>query len=244
MSTNLRIVLVEPREAGNVGAAARAMKNFGFRDLMLVGTLPELHPVAEWWASGAEELVQNARRVATLEEALEGAHLTVATTSARERSLTPEMDPVMVAESLAALGEQTLALVFGREDRGLTARELSLCQRTATVRTAPELLTMNLAQTVSLFCYEARKAAVPANAYVRELADAGLLERLHRRAQQLLLEIGFLHENNPDRIYHDLRAIVGRAALDSRDATILLGIIRQVELKLRRHSQSPDHDAD
>ncbi|MFZ2493373.1 MAG: TrmH family RNA methyltransferase, partial [Thermoanaerobaculia bacterium] len=82
----LRVVLIEPREAGNVGAAARAMKNFGFTDLWIVGEHPQLLPVAGWWASGADDLLATVRFVATLEEAVADAHLTVATTSMRGRT--------------------------------------------------------------------------------------------------------------------------------------------------------------
>lgn len=236
MGGTLRIVLVEPREAGNVGATARAMKNFGFQDLVLTGSLPPLQPAAEWWASGAEDLVSGSRKLASLEEALSDAHLTIATTSARERNFQPDLDPAAVAALLSELAEgQTLALVFGREDRGLTTRELALCQRTASVKTSPDFPTMNLAQTVAIFCYQAAGArAANRHTAARELADAATLQRLHQRARALLMEVGFLHENNPDRIYDDLRAIAGRAQLDAREATILMGLIRQVEWKLRK----------
>jgi len=80
---HLRIVLVEPREAGNIGAAARVMKNFGFEELWIVGEHPPLEPLAGWWASGAEDVVSNARFARTLHYALIDAQLTVATTSAR-----------------------------------------------------------------------------------------------------------------------------------------------------------------
>jgi TrmH family RNA methyltransferase len=232
----LRIVLVEPREAGNVGAAARTMKNFGFSDLVLVGQLPPLHPVAEWWASGAEDLVEASRRVATLAEAVADAHRTVATTSAREREFEPLLDAAGVAELLSRLEEdQTLALVFGREDRGLTAREIAFCHQQAAVPTSKAFPTLNLAQSVAVFCYEAAKRSSqrPAST-ARELANAEMLERLHQRARELLVEVGFLQTSNPDRIYDDLRAMAGRASLDEREATILLGIIRQLEWKLGR----------
>lgn len=225
----LRIVLVEPREAGNVGAAARAMKNFGFRELTLVGELPPLAPVAEWWASGAEDVVEAARRVRSLDEALAGAHLTIATTSARGRGDLPELTPAGVADLYRALGkDQTLALVFGREDRGLTSRETSLCQRTAVIETSRDFPTMNLAQSVAVFSYELSGVSGIASE-TRDLATAETIERIHEKARALLLEIGFLHENNPDRIYDDLRAIAGRASLDTREATILLGILSQLE---------------
>src|SRR3954462_14715437 len=115
----LRIVLVEPREAGNVGAAARVMKNFGFEDLWIAGEHPNLHPLAGWWASGADDVVERARRVPTLFDAVRHAPVTVATTSKRGRSMQASLAPFDVANLHASLREdQTLALVFGREDSG------------------------------------------------------------------------------------------------------------------------------
>lgn len=229
----LRIVLVEPRESGNVGAVARAMKNFGFGDLWIVGEHPELLPVAGWWASGADDLLANARFASTLGEAIADAHVTVATTSMRGRTTPVSFSPKSLAEKFASLGDaQVLALVFGREDSGLTREELALCQHTAAIPANDRFPTMNLAQSACVFCYELSSIAPRGES--RELPDAATLERLHQRARELLLEVGFLHENNPDRIYDDLRAIVARAELDAREATIVLGIIRQIEWAVKR----------
>jgi tRNA/rRNA methyltransferase len=226
-----RIVLVEPREAGNVGAAARVMKNFGFDDLWIVGDHPPLQPLSSWWASGADDVVERARFAPALAEALADAHVTVATTSLRGRTILAGLTPFGVASLHASLkADQTLALVFGREDSGLTSEEVAACQRTASIPTNPDFPTMNLAQAVGAFCFAA--ASIQPAPLDRELPAAGLVERLHERAQALLLDVGFLHENNPERIYDDLRAIAGRADLDQREATILLGIIRQIEWKL------------
>lgn len=228
----LRIVLVEPREAGNVGAVARAMKNFGFADLWIVGEHPELLPVAGWWASGADDLLAAASFAPSLHDAIGDAHVTVATTSMRGRTTPVTFTPRTLAEKFASLGnEQTLALVFGREDRGLTSEELVLCQHTAAIPANSMFPTMNLAQSACVFCYELSSIA-PGTA-PRDLPDAATLERVHERAKGLLLEVGFLHENNPDRIYDDLRAIVARAELDVREATIAMGILRQIEWALR-----------
>src|SRR5687768_9290940 len=118
---HLRIILVGPKEAGNVGAAARALKNFGFGELWVVGPHPELLPVAGWWASGAEDLLANAQFAGTLQDAVADAHLTVATTSMRGRTTPVSFSPRTLAERFGTLsGDQTLALVFGREDSGLT----------------------------------------------------------------------------------------------------------------------------
>lgn len=228
----LRIVLVEPREAGNVGAVARAMKNFGFAELWIVGEHPELLPVAGWWASGADDLLAAAHYAPTLLDAIGDAHVTVATTSMRGRTTPVTFSPKSLAGKFASLAnEQTLALVFGREDRGLTAEELVLCQHTAAIPANDAFPTMNLAQSACVFCYEL--ASLAPNPAPRDLPDAATIERIHARARALLLEVGFLHENNPDRIYDNLRAILARAELDEREATIALGILRQVEWALR-----------
>jgi TrmH family RNA methyltransferase len=232
---HLRIVLVEPQEAGNVGAVARVMKNFGFEELWIIGDHPPLEPLAGWWASGAEDIVKNARSVPTLHLAIGDAQITIATTSARGRKATIDSLPSDVAQQFSSLkDDETLALVFGREDRGLTREEVQQCQRTAGISTNPDFPTMNLAMAVGTFCYEIGHRPPATGNLHTDRANAAIIERLHERAESLLLEVGFLHANNPDRIYGDLRAIAGRADLNAREATILLGVIHQIEWKLRQ----------
>jgi tRNA/rRNA methyltransferase len=86
---------------------------------------------------------------------------------------------------------------------------------------------MNLAQAVGAFCFAL--SSIEPEPRDRVLPEAAMLERMHERIESLLIEVGFLHENNPARIYDELRAIIGRADLDEREATILLGIVRQIE---------------
>lgn len=235
----LRIILVSPQEAGNVGAVARAMKNFGFSELWIVGEHPELLPVSGWWASGADDVLAAAHFAPTLLDAVGDAHLTVATTSMRGRTTPVTFTPRTLAQKFASLGEeQILALVFGREHSGLTREELVLCQHTAAIPANDAFPTMNLAQALCVFCYEL--SGIEPKAEERELGSAADLERLHQRTRDLLTEVGFLHENKPDRIYDDVRAVVGRADLDHREITIALGIIRQIEWKLRNPSRAPD----
>lgn len=234
----LRIVLVEPREAGNVGAAARVMKNFGFDELWIVGDHPELVPVSGWWASGADDVLAAARYAPTLQDAVADAHLTVATTSMRGRTTPVSFTSRTLAERFASLSEdQIMALVFGREDHGLTREELMLCLHTAAIPTNDLSPVMNLAQSVGVFCYEL--SAITPAPVMRDLPDGAAIERLHQYAQKLLLEIGFLWKDNPDHIYDDLRMMVGRAGLDAREVTILLGIIRQIEWKIRAPGAPP-----
>jgi len=211
------------------------MKNFGFRDLTIVGEIPPLHPVAEWWASGAEDVVAASGRAATLPDALKGAHLTVATSSGRARA---EQAPLTTKELRArweGLGEEeTLALVFGRENSGLTAREIGACEWTACVDTDENFPVLNLAQSVAIFCYELSQPRSRDLHAASPRPPAEMLELFHTRVRQLLLESGFLHENNPHRIYDELQAILARAAIDQRELTILLGVLRQLEWKMNR----------
>jgi len=158
-------------------------------------------------------------------------------TTSRGRTTPADLTPRTLAALARTLGDDdVLALVFGREDSGLTREELVQCQRSASIPTNEGFPTMNLAQSVCVFCYELSE--VERGGEVRERAPADVIERLHDRAAALLLEVGFLQENNPERIYDDLRAMAGRADLDAREAAILLGIVRQIEWRLRHPERS------
>jgi tRNA/rRNA methyltransferase len=226
----VRVVLVEPLDAGNVGAAARAMKNFGFTDLWITGGKQErVDDVSAWWAVGAIDVVENATRVDTLEDALHDCHLTVATTAVRGRQVFDHLEPAGVArlanEQLS--DEHRIAIVFGREKSGLTGREVMLCQRTASIPTWPEFPTMNLAMSVAIFCYELGRGLRPAPA-PREPAPHQLVNELTKTTRQLLGEIGYFGDKSPERMCAELQAIVGRAALTTREASLLLAMVRKL----------------
>jgi len=226
---HVRIVLVEPLEAGNVGAAARAMKNFGFTDLWIVGGKRErTDDVSAWWAVGAIDVVENAKRVDSLEDALADCHLTVATTAVRGRQVFDHLQPADVAR---LAGEQLgdghrIAVVFGREKSGLTGREVMLCQRTASIPTWPDFPTMNLAMSVGIFCYELGKGLRPAPA-PREPAAHQLVNELTKQTRSLLDDIAYFGDKSPDRMCAELKAIAGRAALSTREASLLLALVRK-----------------
>jgi tRNA/rRNA methyltransferase len=231
----LRIVLVEPKEGGNVGAAARVMKNFGFRDLMIVGPPPDdPDEKSVWWAVGAEDVLREARRVDRLEDALADVHLSVATTAVRGRHVYEQLTPADVARLAeeTAGEEERLALVFGRETWGLTGQEIAMCQRTASVPTSPESPTMNLAQAVGVFCYELGKGLRP-QAKMRDLAPGDLIQALHAHARELLADVGYFGDKSPDRMCAELQALVGRVPLTTREASLLLAIVRQVQGRIK-----------
>jgi tRNA/rRNA methyltransferase len=226
----VRIVLVEPHEAGNVGATARAMKNFGFTDLWIVGGKTErTDNVSSWWAVGAIDVVNAATRAGTLEEALVDCHLTVATTAIRGRQVYEQLTPADVARVASEeLGpEHRLAIVFGRETHGLSGREVLLCQRTASIPTWPEFPTMNLAQSVAIFCYELGKGLRPGSRQ-QDPAPHQLVLELNRQARELLDAIGYFGEKSPDRMCAELQAVTGRAVLTTREASLLLALVRKI----------------
>jgi tRNA/rRNA methyltransferase len=228
---HVRIVLVEPHEAGNVGAAARAMKNFAITDLCIVGSKPQrIDDISEWWSKGAEDVVRGARNAATLEEALADVNLSVATTAVRGRHVLEQLSPhdvARLAESTLS-GEHTLAVVFGREQWGLTGHEISLCQRTAVIPTSPEFPTMNLAQSVAVFCYELSKGLRPAPP-PRNPPPGELVRELNAHARRLFGEVGFFADKNPDRLCAEMTVLAARARLSTREASTLLALIRRLE---------------
>ncbi|MGA7614744.1 MAG: RNA methyltransferase [Thermoanaerobaculia bacterium] len=244
LARRIRIVLVEPREEGNVGAVARAMKNFGLDDLVVVGQIPGPGRVAEWWSSGAADLVGSARVVATLDDAIQDVHRTIATTSARGRSEDDLLTPKGLSELWRDTGAgERIALVFGREDRGLTAEEVAKCQFRVSIPTSTAFPTMNLAQSVAILCYELHREDPPRGAAKPAAAEAGQIERLHEMARELLLDSGFLNAENPDHIYDEMRALAGRARLSEREVTLLLGAVRQLRWKIHGSEASDQPDS-
>ena len=242
----VRIVLVEPHEAGNVGAAARAMKNFGFSEMAIVGSRPQVtSDAAEWWAKGGLEVVQSALRFATLQEALASTHLSVAATAARDRHVYEQLTPSDVARlAEETLGdEHTLAIVFGREESGLSAAEIAMCQRTASIPTAPDCPTMNLAQAVAVFCYELSKGLRPAPSQ-KDPAPGDLIQNLNSRARQLLAEVHFFGDKPPDRLCAELQVLAAKRTLTTREASLLLSVIAHVEGRLHGRPSSPSEESD
>jgi tRNA/rRNA methyltransferase len=228
----VRIVLVRPRGGENVGAAARAMKNMGLNHLVLVG--PDLR--RRFWAQAmavhAGDVLERARTVDSLPEAVADCSLVVGTTcrGGLYRSAA-EPAAAMADEILAHARNAPVALVFGPEDHGLSNTDLRYCQRLITIPTAPEYPSLNLSQAVMLCCYEIRRAVcsgrrVPQRARLALAAD---VEFALDRLQESLLSIGFLNPDNPEHIMFAFRRIFGRAGLEERDVQILLGLARQIE---------------
>ncbi|MBX3027983.1 TrmJ/YjtD family RNA methyltransferase [bacterium] len=241
-----RIVLVRPRGAANVGAAARAMKNLGLAELVLVRpAIPRL-AAAERMAVHARDLVRGARLADTLPAAVADCHLVVGTTC-RRGGYRAEVDdlgalaPAMVAR--AATGP--LAIVFGPEDHGLSNADLRHCHRVCAIDTSAAYPSLNLAQAVLLVCWELRRAAQAGAPAVggAPVAPAAEVAALLAHLRAALLRIGYLNPQNPDHVMHALRGILGRATLTPHDVRLLRGMARQMEWAGSRAAGTPSAGA-
>ena len=228
---NISVVLVEPQSPGNVGMVCRAMKNMGLTDLRLVNPCPTDHPEAQMFAVSARDLLDGATKYATLPEALADTALSVATTRRHGKYRQEIHSPKEVIALLhAGLSENRAALVFGREDSGLTTDEVAMCRYQATIATSDDYGSLNLAQAVMVFCYELFQSvwSTPAEPR-RQLAASVETEPMFTQMEATLLRIGFLKEENPEHIMRSLRRIFARAELDTREVSILRGMMSQID---------------
>ena len=249
----VRIVLVGTTHPGNIGAAARAMKNMGLRQLVLVApkSFPDEEATAR--ASGAEDVLQQAQVVDHLADALEGC-VWVAGTSARSRALEKsvlaprDLSPVLLDR--AAQGP--VALVFGRERTGLSNEELDLCHVHVQIPTAPDYASLNLGAAVQLLAYELRMAALerstdagtnrPVSMEVLDQpASSDMLEGLFAHLERALRGSGFLDPGNPRQLMRRLRRLFLRAELEQREVHILRGMLSSFEPRAEK-SDKIDQD--
>lgn len=228
----IRVVLVRPRGAANVGAVARAMKNMGLRDLCLVAPRARSTMVARAMAVHAHDVLAQARTTESIADAVADCGL-VAGTTCRGGSYRAAADDLVIAapDIVASARAGGVALLFGPEDHGLTNEDLQHCQRLVSINTDPAYASLNLAQAVLLCCYELRRAsgASPAEPDRRPPAPAKEVDRMLAHLQRALLKIGFLLPDNPGHIMLAIRQLFGRTTLDEREVRIFLGLARQIE---------------
>ena len=229
---NVRIVLVRPRGAANVGAAARAMKNCGVADLVLVRpAIPRL-AAAERMAVHARDVLQSARVVGSVDQAVGDCALVVGTTCRGGGYRTAVEDlgalaPILLERAATA----PVAVLFGPEDHGLSTTDLRHCQRLCAIDTSDAYASLNLAQAVLVVCWELRRAAGAGRraAAATVPAPAGDIAALFDHLQAALLLIGFLNRQNPEHLMFALRGLLGRAAPTAHEVQILRGMARQID---------------
>jgi TrmH family RNA methyltransferase len=233
---SIRIVLVGTTHPGNIGACARAMKNMGVLDLVLVAPLLFPHEEATARASGAVDVLENATVVDSLEEAIEDC-VYVAGASARSRSINwPSMDARDCASKLIEESRHgTVAAVFGPEKSGLSNAHLDHCHTLLTIPTDPGFSSLNLAMAVQVLTYELRSARIEYTAPEYEsgapLAKSEDLEYFYDHLEQVLTDADFLDPENPRRLMRRLRRLFIRARPDQNELNILRGILTAVERK-------------
>jgi TrmH family RNA methyltransferase len=230
MPLPIRIVLVGTSHPGNIGAVARAMKTMGMQRLVLVA--PKVFPAEEASAraAGAVDVLESARVCAGLDEALAGASFVVGA-SARLRSLAwPSMAPREAAARIVAeTSSGEAAVVFGRENSGLTNEELARCHALLHIPTAPALGSLNLAMAVQVVAYELFLASGAAPALppdrAQPAATAEEMEKFYEHLETALIAAKFLDPDNPRHLMRRLRRLFNRAQPDSNEVNILRGIL-------------------
>lgn len=238
LSARVRIILVGPQHPGNIGAAARAMKNMGLRDLTLVAPrkFPDTEATAR--AVGAADLLEQARVCNTLKQAVADCSR-VAATTARSRYISqPVFTPREWAEHHAARPQcGRIALLFGRERVGLSNEELDLCQEIITVPIDPDYPSLNLAQAVQVLCYELRLTQPRLASSENHLSvDQAEMERFYEHLQRTLVDIQFLNPDQPRLLMRRLRVLFSRAAPEANEMNILRGILTAVEQSRSRRT--------
>ena len=257
---NIRVILFEPREPGNIGSAARALKGMGLSQLYLVNPIPFLEAKPTWYmAHGATDVIENCCVVETLDDALEGVQFLVGTTHRRrDPRLPPSVSAREAAQEIASISQnQRVGLLFGREDFGLSTSQISRCQLIASVPMAAKNPSLNLAQAVQVFAYEVFLASAgdipPAEL---EYADANEIEAFYGRITALLQRIGVTPYNHDwETFLKSLRRVFSRTRLEQRDIATLDMIFsttlryitrlnRRIENQSDTHAAEPSEEGD
>jgi TrmH family RNA methyltransferase len=238
----VRIVLVEPRAAVNIGASARAMSTMGLSDLALVRPRASRRsPEACCVAHNAVGMLESAQEFAAVREACATAALVVGTTNRRRSRVAP--DPIPMRDAAARIaevaGRQPVAVLFGNEESGLAAEDLSHCHLLATIPTVPASPALNLSHAVMVVAYEIFLASSGGiSSPVPDLAPADELEALCDRISALMLQHGFRpHEDDPATFLRSLRRAVHRMGLERRDIRTLHAVLRTLERAVPRRGR-------
>lgn len=237
-TNNIDIVLVHPSHTGNIGGVARAMKNMGLDQLTLVAPKEFPSEEARWRAASAQDVLERARVVNSVEEAIAGAQFVVGT-SARERRIPwPVQDARRCAGRMYEAAEQgqRVAILFGREDRGLLNEELERCNLHCHIPTHEAYTSLNLAMAVQIVAYELRMVALGGASGGAEdddwdapFANSADMERFYQHLEQTLIDIEFMDPKAPRQLMRRLRRLFNRVRLDEMELNILRGVLTETQ---------------
>ncbi len=227
---NISVVLVETLQAGNIGSAARAMKNMGLGRLKLVRPAQPINDECRMMAAGALDIVEAARTYTSLDEALCGEHLVVGTTSHRDRKQRqPLRSPRQIAPLIRRQAQaHRVALLFGPERGGLDDRTLSRCRYLVRIPTSFEHSVLNVAQSVMVLAYEIFSAPIEGSASPQRLATDQQREQMFRHMEKALTRIGFFAADNQEHLMKSIRNLFV-PELTRRDVRIVRGMMSQLE---------------
>ena len=236
---SVKVVLVGTTHPGNIGATARAMKNMGILDLALVEPKEFPSDVATFRSKAAKDILEKASVHTSLEEAISECELVVGT-SARGRTVPwPVLNPREAAEEMhkSSLNGK-VAIVFGREDRGLTNEELGLCNFHVHIPSDPEYSSLNLSQAVQILAYEIRLSYLQDRHVNKEYWDVELAnneqtERLINHMDELMQEVDFYDVENPRKLLVRVRRFFKRSKIDVMEANIFRGLFATIQMKLK-----------
>ncbi|HMW32985.1 MAG TPA: RNA methyltransferase [bacterium] len=234
--TSIAVILVEPQAPGNIGSVARAMKNFGMKDLRLVRPCDHLDREALWMAVKAEDILHSAQIYSTLTDALKGIQFSVATSNRRRETHFPSFTPREIAQQMAAFSPITsCALVFGGEKNGLSTEDVHACRVLSTVTTAPVQNSLNLSHAVMIYLYEVFAARLTGNPqFVWDMAKPADTEILYERIQRVLEAVKFKPRKTNEGFLLGVRRILGRTPLEDRDVRLLHKIFQEIERYVKR----------
>jgi tRNA/rRNA methyltransferase len=236
----LCVVLVAPRNPLNIGAAARAMSNFGFLHLRVVNPYEVAYREARS-AVGASEVLANAVEYKRLADAVADCTLVVGTTAVRHRELQHPLKRLEYGARVIRkqLGSGQVALVFGTEKFGLATKDLSHCHWLMRIPTREEHISMNLGQAVAVCLYELRRDSKAAQRPEKvKRASAGEIERINGVLLEALRASGYVNPRAESLTEDKVRRLVRRLNLQTEDAELWLGMLRQMLWKIRggKHS--------
>ena len=262
---SVKIILVEPAGPLNVGSVARVMKNFRLQQLILVNPqCDHLGAEARLMAVHASEILDNAVLVTSLPQALQGCKRAIATTGTIHDWEAPVETPRAALPWLLEKSGQPSALIFGREDRGLSKQELNYAQKFVRIPSSPEYSSLNLASAVAVCCYEMgifvhggvkRDEGGEGDGWNEgdegdegvkgdkrsskvELASLDAVETYYRELESLLINIGYLYPHTAGSRMEKFRQLYNRAGLQNRELAMLRGILRQLEWAIEQQKNS------
>ncbi|MGS2716740.1 tRNA (cytosine(32)/uridine(32)-2'-O)-methyltransferase TrmJ [Eionea flava] len=235
---SVRIVLVNTSHPGNIGGVARAMKNMGLTELYLVSPRDYPSDKALWRASNATDVLESAKVVETLDDAIADCGLVIGTSARSRRIPWPLVTPRECADrSYHEAATHPVAIVFGREDRGLTNEELHKCNYHVHIPSNPDYSSLNLAAAVQVVAYELRMTclnnqqgkAIHFDDWDMPPAKNDALEHYYEHLQATLEKVGFLEPDNPRQTMTRLRRLYSRVRLDEMELNILRGVLTAMQ---------------